>query len=477
MPLRIDGSLEGLNPASFKILADAPPTLQPKAPDAPRSAAARERRLLYGEASQQAGPPMHKRSVTAGQRQTEGKLAPDMSYVMLGEPHSNDGLDSAGPARTKKNVTAKKADVATVADGGTPLSQQMEMTVRLFEVLSARSDIDHPVCAECTELLLEGLQKRQAAVTKERDAYVDFLKQAQQDIPTDEEKARTKNELADARRREKKALQELEALEAEKARMEDEIAALDAEADELDDEEEQFWRGRNAFTAELSAFREERDSLQNQLAHDSRVLEALQRTNVFNDTFCIGHDGLFATINGLRLGRGAEQSVDWSEINAAWGQTLLLLTVVIDKLGCQLQGYELVPVGSTSKVIRFEQSQTGSAADTKGKKTVFELYSSGDLPLGLGFLHRNFDSAMVAFLDCLRQTGEHLERTSSHAGEKPKLPYQIVRDKIGGVSIKLGNFALEEQWTKACKYTLTNCKYLLAWASRAADSSDAKPSR
>lgn len=373
----------------------------------------------------------------------------------------------------KKKGTSKAPPVTNVN-----LSQDMETTMRLFEILSARSDIDHPICSECTELLLEGLQRRQASVSRERDAYVEFLKKAQQDVPTEEEKSKAKRDLEDVQQREKRALEELEALEAEKARMEDEIAALDEEAEALEEEEEQFWRERNSFSAELAAFQEERDSLQNQLAHDSKVLEALQRTNVYNDTFCIGHDGTFGTINGLRLGRTTEQSVDWPEINAAWGQTLLLLTVVVEKLGIKLNGFELVPVGSTSKVIKLEYSQTASTTDGKPKKTVYELFSSGDLPLGLTFLHRNYDNAMVHFLECLRQVGEHVERTTPRSGAPVlKMPYPIVKDKIGEVSIKLGSFGQEEQWTKACKYTLTCCKFLLAHASHVADSSDAKPGR
>ncbi|EME44179.1 hypothetical protein DOTSEDRAFT_44452 [Dothistroma septosporum NZE10] len=477
--LQIDGSLGTLNPASFKILADAAPILEPKAPEAPRSAAAKDRRQLYNHVSQQAGPPMHKRNVTASLRAASGKQHPDMSYINISDsqvvsPSQHQAFIS--PAR--KKIVTRNSDPLNTANGETLMSQEMESVMRLFEILSARSDIDHPVCSECTELLLEGLQRRQAGVSRERDAYVDFLKEAQQDVPTDEEKSKTKRDLEDARQREKQALQELEALEVEKARMEEEIVILDAEAEELDEEEESFWRERNAFAAELAAFQEERDSLQNQLAHDNKVLEALQRTNVYNDTFCIGHDGTFGAINGLRLGRTQEISVDWPEINAAWGQTLLLLTVVIEKLGLRLKGYELVPIGSTSKVIRLEYPHTASTNDTKPKKTVFELFSSGDLPLGLGFLHRNFDNAMVAFLECLRQVGEHVERTTPKPGSPGlKMPYIIAKDKIGDVSIKLGSFGQEEQWTKACKYTLTCCKFLLAHASHVADAADTKPGR
>jgi beclin 1 len=44
-------------------------------------------------------------------------------------------------------------------------------------------------------------------------------------------------------------------------------------------------------------------------ANDAAVLEKLERTNVYNDAFCIGHDGVFGTINGLRLGRIAGVAV------------------------------------------------------------------------------------------------------------------------------------------------------------------------
>lgn len=44
-------------------------------------------------------------------------------------------------------------------------------------------------------------------------------------------------------------------------------------------------------------------SLRAAYAADMNTLEKLERTNVYNDAFCIGHDGVFGTINGLRLGR------------------------------------------------------------------------------------------------------------------------------------------------------------------------------
>nr|OQO16697.1 hypothetical protein B0A51_17242 [Rachicladosporium sp. CCFEE 5018] len=477
-PLKIDDSLNDLNPASFKILADAAPSVEPKAPDAPRSAAAKERKQHYDEVSQEAGPPIHKRQ-SAAEKHASDKLRPDMSYIMLTESQlAPEGPGEVVPTPAKGKPGGKKAPADVTLEKSAITAQKLEQTMRLFEILSARSDIDHPTCTECTELVLDGLHKRQLAVTRERDAYVQFLISAQDDLPTDEEKALTKKALDDAKKRERQALTELEALEAEKAKMEEEIAALDAEAEDLDDEEEQFWRERNACAAELTAVQEERDSLQNRLAHDTKVLEALQRTNVYNDTFSISHDGLFGTINGLRLGRLPDHPVDWAEINAAWGQALLLLVVVAEKLGVTLAGWKLHPIGSTSKIEKTSQSTPSSSSD-KPAGTTFDLFTAGDVPLSFGLLHRSFDSSMVAFLDCVRQVGEYVEQSpgtrSGAAG--PKLPYKIFKDKIGEVSIKLGNFGQEEQWTRACKYTLTCCKFLLAHASHVDSSSDNKTAR
>lgn len=465
-----------LNPASFNVLENSHVKLEPKAPEAPRSSAARERRQRYDEVSQTAGPPIHKRGLSGTTPKNSSKQAPDMSYIMLSESQiAPDGPGEIIQTPSKKAPAKKAGPKQNAETGDSPMSQHLDYLTQLFEVLSGRSDIDHPICFDCTEIVLEKLQKKQTGVTRERDAYVDFLKKAQDDIPTEEERTKTRRDLEDAQRRERQGLAELEALEAEKANLEQEIATIDAEAEEIDEEEEAFWRERNTFTAELAAFQEERDSLQNQLAHDTKLLEVLQRTNVYNDTFRIGHDGHFGTINGLRLGRLPDRPVEWPEINAAWGQAVLLLVVVSEKLGYAFQDYKLVPVGSTSKIIRYEHKQQQPAAD-KTKGTIFELYSSGNISLGLGLFHAKFDDAMVAFLDCVRLVGEHVERTSSASESTAplKMPYDVHKDKIGDVSIRLGNFGQDEQWTKACKYTLTCCKFLLAHASHVNDS---KPSR
>ncbi|KAJ0414279.1 autophagy protein Apg6-domain-containing protein [Aspergillus carlsbadensis] len=494
-PLKLDGSLESLNPAAFDLLIGSTgKTLPDHTVSTARLSYPQERRELYDRVSKNASSPAYRRSIPAP-RQAGGSLATqprlgrgdsgNMSFVMLTEsqvgPPQAIGVDSSSSKAKRGHNT--QSDEHGLEHGS--FADQAERTGRLFEVISSRSDIDHPVCTECTEMLVEGLQQRLVDATKERDAYVTFLRNLNSSVPTQEEIEAAEKSLKETLEAEEAAFAELVTLEKEKAGLDDEIAQLEEESRLLDLEEERFWRDRNAFSLVLADFQNERDALNMRYDHDSRQLERLQRTNVYNDAFCIGHDGFFGTINGLRLGRLANPSVEWPEINAAWGQTALLLATIADKLNFQFQGYRMKPMGSMSKIDKFEYSRPSPAQSTVdgGNALVnivsLELFSSGDLPLHIPWIHRRFDTAMVAFLDCLRQLGEFVEKTpapapSSRRGQAGavvpglKLPYEIKRDKIGDASIKLGFNQNDETWTRACKYTLTCCKFLLAHASNVA---------
>lgn len=404
-----------------------------------------------------------------------------LTESQVGPPHAGSGDGQRGAAG-KDNGTE---------DGGGSFSDQVERANRLFEIISSRSDIDHPICVECTEMLVDGLQKRLVGATRERDAYISFQRSLNSSVPTAEEIEAAEKSLKETLEAEEAAFAELVELEKEKAALDEEIAGLEEGSRQLDVDEEAFWRDRNSFTLTLSDFQNERDSLNMRYDHDSRQLERLQRTNVYNDAFCIGHDGYFGTINGLRLGRLTNPSVEWPEINAAWGQTALLLSTIAEKLNFQFQGYRLKPLGSTSRIEKIEYPQSPAQSTVGGngngigvpsgppKITVLDLFSSGDLPLNLPWIHRRFDAGMVAFLECLRQLGEYVEKTPApgrrgssggHGATIPglKLPYTISRDKIGDASIKLGFNQNDETWTRACKYTLTCCKFLLAHVSNVA---------
>jgi beclin 1 len=500
-PIDIDASIDQLNPAAFKLLTDSTVTAQQQKNNPPRQSRPTypsSRHQTYETAIQSARNPTFKRNVPSSRFQHGGQN-PAMSFVnvhmsesMMDPPEhapapvrSPDQQPQAETPQTQPSAPEVSRRASATAGsgtvGGASLADGLETTQRMFEILSARSDIDHPICVECTELLVDGLQKRLTVATKERDAYVDYLRRANTDVPSAEEVKAADAALKAAKKAEAAAIANLEKLEAEKVDLDAQLAALEAEARQLDQEEEDFWKDRNAFNSTLSEFQNERDALTARHAHDTQILNQLQRRSVYNDTFNITHDNHFATINGLRLGRLPHPYVDWPEINAAWGQTCLLLATLAERLGYKFQNYELSPMGSTSTILKHEIKNGASVADTRAstasspnvQKQRLELYSSGDFPINFGFLHRKFDTAMVAFLECLRQLGEFVENQGVDAGSSlrvgmggpgVKMPYEIRKDRIHDQSIKLA-LNKEESWTKACKYTLTCCKYLLAHAN------------
>ena len=90
------------------------------------------------------------------------------------------------------------------------------------------------------------------------------------------------------------------------------------------------------------------------------------------------------------------------------------------------------------------------------------LYGSGGFRM---IFDTKFDAAMVAFLDCLQQFSNEVQKQGVFS-----LPYEMDKGKIrdnnngGWQSIKL-QFNSEDSWTKACRYMLTNLKWGLAFVS------------
>ncbi|KAJ5899921.1 hypothetical protein N7495_004665 [Penicillium taxi] len=487
-PLKLDGSIESLNPAAFELLANS--TGKALSEHIATSTTARtsypsERHEFYDRTSKNASQAVYRRSIPAPRSGTQAHPpglprgdSGNMSFVVLTESQFVPPVETRLPSRPKRK--GSQSQDHSREDGTLP--NQVERASRIFEIVSSRSDVDHPICVECTEMVVEGLQKRLASSIKERDAYISFLRTLTASVPSAEEIESAEKSLQESLESEQAKLAELEALEQERATLDEEIGTLEEESRQLDVQEEAYWRTRNSFSLTLAEFQTERDALNMRYDHDSQQLERLQRTNVYNDAFCIGHDGYFGTINGLRLGRLANQSVEWPEINAAWGQTCLLLATIAERLGFQFQGYRLKPMGSTSRIDKIESpahpSGTAATERVAPKITQLDLFSTGDLPLNLPWIHRRFDAGMVAFLECLRQLGQYVESTPTPAPSRRgptgattpglRLPYEIKRDRIGDASIKLGFNQNDETWTRACKYTLTCCKFLLAHASNVA---------
>lgn len=306
--------------------------------------------------------------------------------------------------------------------------------------------IDHPLCAECTNVLLSIMDAQLDELRRERDAYTAFEDEMRRreaageggdegDLALQADIDRLVAEAEEAKEELLNAQRDAEAAE-------DEMQALEEQEKALQEEEKRFWQEYSSLSQQAARLSSQRSSLQASLAHDRAQLNRLELTNVYNDAFAIGYDGGYATINGLRLGRMPSESrgIEWTEINAAWGQTAFLLITLARKVGLEFQDYAIHPMGSFSTVEKVGNGE---------RREVYELHGSGDWQLGRLLTDRRFDHAMVAFLECLRQLCAHVTARDPHV----KLPHTIHRDKIGGASIRL-QFGSDEIWTRALRNVL-----------------------
>ncbi|KAG9316625.1 APG6-domain-containing protein [Chiua virens] len=506
-PLQLDASLVDLSPSQYDMLAASlPPAPSTRVidmteaeqlarlPSSPASKAAWQHAKHQDNAV--ASPPLSSRA--QGKQPQSNYPAPNESFVLLQDsvirnipsplPPNTAPRPTTTPSNSAQSKSPPPPPSSVPTEPGqpnpTPISHHLRSTMRLFNLLTSRTDIDHPLCAECTQILLSTLQRQLEETKKERDGYLAFEKEVKkereresQDMSRDEAEKKIEKFKAE----ERVAIEQLRLAERERDQLDEELRVLESEEQALEEEEDEFWRTHSEHQLASVGQAALLSSLRAAYAADYAAYEKLERTNVYNDAFCIGHDGVFGTINGLRLGRvpgvpvsdsarysnslyDGEQ-VEWPEINAAWGQTLLLLYTIgrkldfrFDKYGLarflgniltHSRSYRLIPMGSFSRIER-----------TTGDKATYEIYGSGDLHFGRLLHNRRFDFAMVAFLECLKQLMDYVK--SQDAGVE--FPHQIVKDKIGEASVKL-QFSQEEAWTRALRHVLLALKIILKWTT------------
>lgn len=331
------------------------------------------------------------------------------------------------------------------------IGHQSRIKAFLFDVMTGQSTVDHPLCEECTDSLLNQLDDQLKITEEECKDYRNFLEKLENNGDTTDE-SQLDDELKQLRAEEATLREQLHKVESEHEVVKKEIQREKEIARKLEEEEERYWKEYNEYKRQVQELDDEQKRVDNQLKYAQAQLDKLKKTNVFNATFHIWHSGHFGTINNFRLGRLPSVPVEWSEINAAWGQTVLLLHSLAKKMNLTFQRYRLVPYGNHS----YLESLTDKSKE-------LPLYASGGFRF---FWDAKFDQAMVAFLDCLQQFKEEVEKGDTQFC----LPYKMEKGKIEDTStgtsysIKI-QFNSEEQWTKALKFMLTNLKWGLAWVS------------
>jgi beclin 1 len=121
-----------------------------------------------------------------------------------------------------------------------PLSHHLRSTLRLFNLLSTRTDIDHPLCAECAQILLSSLQRQLDETKRERDGYIAFEKEVRKEKEKEGlgmSKVEAEKKIEKLKGEERMAIEQLKEAERERAQLEADLKALEVEEKALEAEE------------------------------------------------------------------------------------------------------------------------------------------------------------------------------------------------------------------------------------------------
>ncbi|XP_075399051.1 beclin-2-like [Tenrec ecaudatus] len=330
------------------------------------------------------------------------------------------------------------------------LHSVQETILGISDLLSGECELDEPLCELCTDRLLERLDRQLKTTEAETRDYKRFLEGKELTTGEDTMEA-LQMELSGLELEESRLIQELADVEKAQKEVAGDLEAAQAETETLIEQEKQRQKESRVLECQGLELFDELTSLENRLKHVQGQLDQLAKASIFNMTFDISSKGSLGIINNFKFGCLPGTPVKWTEINAAWGQTALLLLVLSKKMGLEFQRYQLFPCGN--------HSYLKSLADETEK---LPLYCTE----GKSVLQHQFDCAMVAFLDCLQQFKAEAEKVGLC------LPYGIDVKKgrleeTGGKYYSIKTFLnTEKQWTKALKCVLVNLKWGLAWVSQ-----------
>ncbi len=147
------------------------------------------------------------------------------------------------PTNTQENPSDHPARTVEDHTNPSPLSHHLRSTARLFNLLSSRTEIDHPLCAECTQILLTSLQRQLDETKKERDGYIAFEKEVRKEKERESQgfsREETEKKIEKLKLEEEMLIQQLKEAEKEKEQLELELRQMEADENALEQEEAEF---------------------------------------------------------------------------------------------------------------------------------------------------------------------------------------------------------------------------------------------
>ena len=283
-PLQIDASLVDLSPSAYEMVAGSIPRYGASHSSSKYASAYDKLLRTPGQPSVKAvwERSTHERGGSRGlsNYQNRATIAGGESFVLLQDsiikkipttpPSSNfpsSNFPRGGTPAVGNNVAvgSSKSSSATgknKASGNTnetasptslpphnvpsaPLSHHLRSTLRLYSLLSSKTEVDHPLCDECTHLLIKLLNRQLEDMKKERDMYIGAEKELRKELQKEmtesskpgSSKAESERQIEALKEEEKRAIEELRGAQRESERLEAELRALEREEKELAEEE------------------------------------------------------------------------------------------------------------------------------------------------------------------------------------------------------------------------------------------------
>lgn len=346
----------------------------------------------------------------------------------------------------KPPATPVAASPPSKVPAAPPRSHHLAQTLKLYTLLSNRTDLDHPLCAECTSVLIAALTKQLDETKRERDGYIAFEREVRNASGAGDVR-QMEARIEELKVEEGDALEELAEAEQEKARLDRELEELEREEKELEEKEAEYAYSSCNFTISFnrSFTPGSGASITHTYSNNRQPPPSYAQSALpMRPTPLSLHVSLVPTCTTMRFAWGTmaylelsmDCGLDVSLVLPYPGQRLMLLGVklccyfipLLEKLVLYLNSKShflsgrsvelLTRIGTGSnpwdpalessalEVTRRCMNCMYDPALTLGHSDLnffLSRFGSGELHIGRLLHNRRFDYGMVAFLECLRQ--------------------------------------------------------------------------
>lgn len=242
-PLRLDASLSPLGQSAYDMVASSLPEHAQASAASTSSALSRlppalqtaylNRNAPSGQRKVVGAPPGRQPSISSTpSARTWGSAGSAESFVLLSESQIRPSPASSAAAANEKGKAVDHEPRS--------LSKDLARTHALFDLVSAHSDIDHPLCTECGAVLAALMDRQLADAKRERERYLTYERElASKGKSADAERARLEADIKRLEVDEAQSIRELKKAEAERVKLDEELKALEEEETALAAEEEQ----------------------------------------------------------------------------------------------------------------------------------------------------------------------------------------------------------------------------------------------